>query len=313
MKKTTQGQELFAKLAKYRVVEGSITDNIPVTKVNDHSCYQVQFFATTLDDLTHIDVLIQQVSATEVGQYFCFSAPRYIALSQLKCAHNPTQAITCNESIWQPYINRINSRYLGVVVPKGGANVHSGILYLDSNDDINVFKHELLHLLGFVDEYPLPNNHTFCQQVSPTPTAHNVAALLPFYRGIKEEVRKKVLTKISWAHLIKPSTPILFAVDDKWQVGTPVQFNKSVGVFPVNTCENSKVFAVKPISQHSPLAYFDLMLPALYQQLLQTNSDRYLMPSFHYNIASALEKKGDKVNALLWRNKAISHSKESVD
>jgi hypothetical protein len=282
----------------------SLLNNVVQTSKEESSCLSMQFFATTLGDLSYTSDLIKQIKNTEVGRYFCFKTPRYMSQQTLACQFSAKHAIRCNEANWEEAIAKVEARYLGVVLPKGGANVHSGILYLDSHDDVNVFKHELLHLLGFIDEYPLPIDHPFCNTIAELPSSHNIVVLEGNYLGMKDDIRQQLLKKISWGHLIKPTTPIIQPIASGWKIGTPLAFKDEIGLFKVNTCQNSEYFSFKPLTEPSALTYFELPLPQQYKDFLTVNSRKFIMPSFHYNIAAALEKKGDKVKAQAWINKA---------
>nr|WP_246454959.1 hypothetical protein [Thalassotalea piscium] len=299
IQQTEQGRALFSTLQKYQVFKPKLPSNID----SKSDCLSLQLFATTLNDLNHASDLISQISKTDVGQYFCFPTPRYITQSELVCQHAADQAITCNEAIWHQYIGSINSQYLGVLVPKGGANVHSGIVYLDRNDDVDVFKHELLHLLGFVDEYPLPKDHPFCH--STQASSHNVVVLDKAHQGERNQIRTKVLENVPWAKMIKSTTPILQKNTTGWQIGTPREHAGEVGLFFVNTCQTDTLISVKPIANATALTYFELPLPPEYKALLSSSVRKYLMPSFHYNISAALDDKGDHIGAQTWRSEAV--------
>ncbi|GHE78851.1 hypothetical protein [Thalassotalea profundi] len=297
---TSEGQELLKQLNLYQVIN---KDTVPVIPQNS-SCLSIQLFATSLTDLYHSSQLIKQIKDTEVGNYFCFNTPQYIPIDILDCDHIGEQAIRCNEAIWDKYSANITTRYLGVLLPSGGANVHSGILYLDSNDSVDVFKHELLHLLGFIDEYALPIEHPFCQSMSQHPNAHNIAVVKETYQGSRSYIRQQILTKIPWRHLIESTTPILYKSERGWKVGTSEAFKNKVGLFPVDTCKNSQLISVKPLAVQTTLAYNELPLPQVYKDFLKNDSLKYLMPSYHYNVSEALKKEGNKISAQAWLNRA---------
>ncbi|MGB1197476.1 MAG: hypothetical protein ACPG46_00415 [Thalassotalea sp.] len=293
---TKQGKLLLDNLQGYQIIASTPRDESQLN-VN---CLSVQLFGSTLIDLTHASNLIAALETSDLGQYFCMPTPRYISKQKLQCKHLAKQPIACNEAVWHKLKNTPQSQYLGVIVPNGGANVHSGILYLDRQDNIDVFKHELLHFLGFIDEYPLPAGHNFCQQVHEKATAHNLVTFKALYKGERKRIREKILARIPWRNLIKPSTPILSGANTKWKVGTPLNYKNDIGVFASATCQNSELLAVKPLSRDTSLTYFELPLPTLYKDFLAKNKRKYIMPSFHYNVAAALAKEGDKFNAQQW-------------
>ncbi|WP_448569829.1 hypothetical protein [Thalassotalea ganghwensis] len=299
------GQKLIQELRQYSIFSQPIKQ-----AVRDYSdCLTITFFATNLHDLRYANRLIEQVSKTFVGQQFCISKPRYIPLSVLSCDKDTDTAIRCDESRWHEKLTEIDSRYLAVMLPNGGANVHFGILYLDSNDDVNVFRHELLHLLGFVDEYQLPDDHEFCQLESNTIDKINVAVMKNYYKGEQAQVRKTVMSKLPWRALIKSTTPVVHKFEDGWQLGTPAVFAQEVGIFPAKTCRKGNTFmSVKPLQNWSTLEYFELALPKTYQQLVSQLSRYYRMPSFHFNVGQALLANDEKEKASAWIEKASKYA-----
>ncbi|MDO6445919.1 hypothetical protein Q4493_09060 [Colwellia sp. 1_MG-2023] len=254
----------------------------------------IQFYATNLNDLRYLTGLIEQVNLRPLSNYTCFKPVRYIPLQVLECNHDNEDAITCNEAIWQSYKRQITTRYIGVMVPEGGAKVHNGIMYLDNKDTVDVFAHELAHLLGFIDEYSLPLNHSRCSKPQDKAFSHNVAVLPKVYRGNKTEIRKQVLKQLPWRSFIKDETPIFTQQGNYWVLGTPMNFKGEVGVFKSETCQKVSadpainLQAYKPLSKRTSLNYFELGFPALYQRLLAKETRKFLMPSFHLNIEKAL-------------------------
>jgi hypothetical protein len=265
-----------------------------VERLNENCVASIQFFATNLSDLRYTENLIEQVKSSPLSNYSCFESVRYIPLHKLGCHHEKTEAITCDESIWQEYQAEMSTRFIGVMVPQGGAKVHNGIMYLDKNDTVDVFAHELAHLFGFIDEYSLPINHTRCSQIQENAFAHNVAVIAKAYIGSKTEIRNTILAQVPWRTFIKDDTPIMIKEGDKWLVGTPNLYNAEVGLFTSDTCQktssdDSVAFqAFKPLAKRTSLNYFELEFPELYLRLLERGSDLYLMPSFHRNIEKAL-------------------------
>lgn len=253
----------------------------------------IQFFATNLAELRYTKQLINQVKSLPLSKYSCFESVRYIPLNELECIHAKDEAITCNEAIWQAYKNEIDSRFIAVMVPKGGAKVHNGILYLDSEDTVDVFTHELAHLFGFIDEYSLPINHSRCSRAQKSAFAQNIAVLKKEYSGEQSEVRNKVLAQLAWRTFIKDETPILTEREGKWLLGTPNKYKSEVGLFLSDTCQkitSTKTVnfqAFKPIAKRTSLHYFELDFPLLYQRLLEKDTKGFLMPSFHRNIEKA--------------------------
>ena len=132
---------------------------------------------------------------------FVLRLVRYIPINELDCNNDPQKAITCNEVQWELRAKTINTRYVGLMLPEGGANVHLGMLYFDAQDSVDVFAHEISHLLGFVDEYALTPEHSICQQPQKEIFSQNISVLKNRYQGNRKEVRVKVLKQLAWAEI----------------------------------------------------------------------------------------------------------------
>lgn len=270
----------------------------------------IQLFATTHEDLEHAESLVKEIASHPLSPYICFAPVRYIPRQELSCRFKPEHAIKCNEESWQKLAQEIDTRYLGLVLPRGGANVHLGMLYLDRQDSAEVFAHELSHLLGFIDEYPLPKRHAKCDAWQSEPFAHNIAIIDGSPEKDKNSLRQELLKQIPWRQQIKSSTPILNKTASGWQLGTPAEYSGEIGLFASDTCKGRKVQAYKPLAQPTQLTYFELEFPALYVDTLKTAPEQYLMPSFHYNIAFSLFKAGQIEQAKYWLSQAAAYESE---
>jgi hypothetical protein len=210
----------------------------------------------------------------------------------------------------------------------GGANVHMGIVYSDRNDNVAVFSHEISHLLGFVDEYPLKKTHDICRGIQTKNFSHNIAVLKKYYQGTRKSVRFSIIKNIPWAESIQTSTPILQEEvlgennEKYWRLGTPKEFKDKVGVHISESCQKtmedysfdsnlvgSGFSAFKPLSRRTQLRYFSSKFPKEYLTLLARKPKAYLMPSFHYNIALALFHHGQINEAKYWLKQAAKWEK----
>ena len=294
---TAAGRLLLADIQKYQVQfnDSQALKSSQLTLSCDNS---IQLFATNFNHLKHLENIVLDLQKQALNNSVCFSPVRYMPINALDCSNEQGSTIHCDELNWQLWASAINTRYVGIMLPRGGANVHLGILYFDAQDTVDVVAHEISHLLGFVDEYPLVAEHVKCQAPQKEPFSQNISVLKNSYQGGQKEVRAKVLKQLAWAKYIKKSTPILHSVTGMngkhyWQLGTPEEFKHKIGVFNVPTCNDSNYkpsgdfSAFKALSHGTKLQYFALRFPELYLLLLQENSTQYRMPSFHYNIALA--------------------------
>lgn len=334
---------LLTDIVKYSVIDDSkvLTSRdkktIDINLENSKNCItSLQLFATNLSHLKHLETLIKRFkNQQKLAEYICLPIPRYISIKNIDCTAQTQHAITCDELRWESVAKKVNTRHIGLMLKEGGANVHLGILYFDANDNTDVFSHEVSHLLGFVDEYPLIKGHDKCQGVQQKTFAHNIAVLNRYYHGEQKELRASILMNIPWAHSINASTPILEEVrtgsskKQYWRLGTPKEYINQIGVHVSESCQNSTSIdnsianltssnielsytSFKPLSRHTQLRYFDDDFPEDYLTLLDTNPYDFLMPSFHYNIALALFKQGQLTSVKYWVEQAAKWEEDPV-
>jgi hypothetical protein len=312
------GALLLSAIEKFQVLAFPDEVNIEGDNVDTICANSIQIFATNLVHLTQAERLVKRFNNRALSDLVCFSAVRYLPISSLSCPLTQQSAIQCDESKFHEVANSITTRYLAIMLPEGGANVHFGILYFDAQDSIDVVEHEISHLLGFVDEYPLVKGHVKCRSSQQQASAQNIAILQDSYQGDRVKIRGEILKQLAWAEQIKKSTPILHLKDDSsqknqyWQLGTPEQFEQEVGLYRSETCDNnsakqqSTFNAFKPLSSRTKLQYDELNFPNQYIELLHSNSEQFLMPSFHYNIALAYYQQNKIEQANDWLEQAAN-------
>ncbi len=285
--KNKEHQIFYQKLKKYNIINQVNIDSTQTCEVT------IAPFATNLKNLDYLANLISSPVLTPFRPYICFAPVKYISKQTLNCLHTEDQAIQCDESIWdkQQDVIPFKHRFLAILVEKGGANVNSGILYLDSNDTEKVLLHELAHLLGFVDEYPLPKNHLRCLGIQESMFSHNIAVLPRFYRGSKKLVREKILAQLPWGKYISSITPLVRKTAQGWVIGTIGGTRDTVGAFVAESCDEADFVSIKPLNQRTAMRYFEEPIPALYLQLLSDNHRKFLMPSYIKNVNLALKRK----------------------
>lgn len=313
-----QQNTLINDIRQYQISKSNRLNLINHQADTTYQCRNsIQLFATNLANLDKLDALISTVQQHPISRYFCFNRPRYISIEQLNCSYDTEKAIQCRETAWSQLHPEVNTRYLGLMLNKGGANVNNGILYLDELDDKKVFIHELSHLLGFVDEYPLSSHHKICQKPQTSIFSHNISVLKPYYEGSREEVLTMLAKQISWFDLIDKTTPLMKWVDNKWKIGTPKSYlfndSQKIGLFEAETCQNNSTQAFKPTKIKTNLRYYEEPFIELYLHLLNKNADKYSMPSYHYNVAKSLFKMNKEALGLEWLNKALRREISTTD
>ena len=277
----------YQKLDKFNIINNPILDTDTAT-----GCLAtIAPFATNLDNLEYLEDLISSFNLEQLKPYLCFSTVKYISKIELDCQHNENEAIRCNESIWRDNNSLNNPRFIAVLVEKGGANVNSGILYLDSNDTEEVFFHELAHLLGFIDEYALPKNHFRCAGVQNSKFSHNIAVLPRTYHGSKKLVRERILSQLPWANYISDKTPLVSKTNEGWKLGTIDHKVNTVGAFLAESCDEKDFVSVMPLKKRTAMRYFEEKFPTLYFKMLADNPDKFLMPHYWQNVMKALKER----------------------
>lgn len=285
--------EHFSVFNSKRVQTQSEQKNALNVRQNDACELDVQLFATNLKGLRHGQQLMSAFEHHSLAKYICLRTPKYIPADAINCQHLAAEKISCNASVWLKRKD-IKARYLGVIVERGGANVDSGIMYIDQQDNFDVLVHELSHLIGFVDEYPLPSQHQKCQQFQQTPFAHNLVVLSDYYQGSREALRASILSQVPWRSLIKDSTPILSKHQQGWALATPLAYQGEIGLFTSASCNaQDKTQAFKPLAQRTKLEYFELDFPKVYVDIIALAPKHYLMPSYHLNVSRDLAEQGE--------------------
>ena len=317
------GDSLLSIIEKYQVLS-TLNEITADSESDDITCSNsIQLFATNLIHLEQVERLVQHFKKQPLNDAVCFSPVRYLPLSLMSCSSTQHYAILCDESKLDEVAESITTRYIAIMLPKGGANVHFGVLYFDAQDNVDVVEHEISHLLGFVDEYPLVKGHVKCRASQQKVFSQNITILKNRYKGERSAIRENILRQVAWAKQIKKSTPILhlnhLSLNDEgseknqyWQLGTPEGFEQDVGLYRAETCDNNDdkqqrdFTAFKPLSARTKLQYDVLKFPKAYKTLIQQNSEQFLMPSFHYNIALAYHQQNNIKQAEYWLKKAAS-------
>lgn len=202
----------------------------------------------------------------------CLLKPLWLADNRLNCDANwqGQRRLGCDAARLAELPLDDDFTHILVLAPKGKANVHNGIMYLDLTDSYSVFVHELAHFAGFVDEYPL-SSELAGQMCHPNLQPPNL-----IYTLSEEELPLKV---------------------DKWrQTGVEWSLAKS------RTCNNHPLQAYKASDKLTFMEYHDqAYIPAVYLTLWKQRlaEKRHLLPAY-INIAQALEQQGKDEQAQRW-------------
>ncbi|MDN3653127.1 hypothetical protein QWY77_10230 [Thalassotalea ponticola] len=243
--------------------------------------YPIQFFASTVPHLQKLTEMFGELEPF-YQQQFCLLTPRYLPPSETHCYHRSSERIHCQLS--PSVLTRLpnGTRYVGVMVAQGGANVNNGMLFLDAADSSAVLAHELSHLLGFIDEYPLPQAHTACAQAGHI--GHNVITVEQRIFDTKAAALAYITDRVPWLDLLDSDTPLVQPTGSGYRLGTPANYQGELGLFLTNTCNRRDLLSFKPVSELSNLEYYERVMPKVYQTLYQRASNKRLMASFFDNL-----------------------------
>ncbi|WP_448212208.1 hypothetical protein [Colwellia sp. MEBiC06753] len=287
---------LFSELRMFNLL------NDKPNSANASCSASITLVGSRWESLTKWATFAKQLKHSELASVICVQQIQYVPDIAQNCVAEKGQAISCSELFWQQYTDVLASEYLAVMLDEGGANVHYGILYLDKEDDFTVFKHELNHLLGFVDEYELANSHTVCRLPNMA-LGYNIAIVnlddinnnrldldqvkqLPWFAMLSTSLNSNeylVSKPNETGEQIKQYLPINQALSES-----------GVGMFVAETCsEETGHVALKPLPQLTIMRNHNTKFPKTYVDLLKQSPRKFNRPSFHYNIAYALYQQGN--------------------
>ena len=305
--------ELINAIKKFKILESDSTEIskhlLSTTSKNSAQClYPIQLFATKVAHLKQLEQKILGIQAQPLfSRAFCFQPIKYINPKRFSCSHTPSSRIDCDIEQLANH-SSADTRYIGLVAPKGAANVNNGVLFIDSDDTQQVIEHELLHLLGFIDEYPLPELHSACDNTGAI--ALNVVNLEHKQFSSDKHARDYVSKFVPWIDLIDKGTPITHKSNEGLSLGTPSNFKQNIGLFKAKTCErhpNTSTTAFKPLSRTTKLQYFEVSISANYEEIFLQHQHKndFLMPSYHYKIGLKYKLMNKEKQANIWFEKSM--------
>ncbi|WP_372769264.1 hypothetical protein [Pseudoalteromonas sp.] len=194
---------------------------------------KVMLVVTDLNSFNHVTALKKRFEAT-FDLPVCFSEPVYFDATKISCSDNSKTRIHCvltNNEVLASF----SYDKLAFFSKQGIANAYANQLHMSYLQSERVLLHELMHLYGFIDEYPLKKAlaQRVCNVDKTTRIAKNIVVL--------------------------PNSN---------DAADRISFNGQ-DWFRANTCDNATGQAYKPVSVTSNLELLDLPLPNLYKIWLQ--------------------------------------------
>jgi hypothetical protein len=179
----------------------------------------------------------------------CFLALQTVNSTELACSDDGNSLVQCRYHALNNLVAAGGFSQLLVIAGRGKASYNNGILHLPDNASLALLRHEFMHLLGFVDEYPLSAHSAeqVCQPGKYYPNliiGTDISAYLQQYQLTVEDIE---LTS-------------------------------------VQSCQLSKLQSYRVVATANLMRSYELELPALYfrlaQQILQ--QPQQIMPVQYY-------------------------------
>jgi hypothetical protein len=179
----------------------------------------------------------------------CFSAMQHVDSIELNCTEQSEQRIRCQYQPLQQLITATEVSQLLVIAGRGKASYNNGIIQLPDNATLALLQHEFLHVLGFIDEYPLPLS-----------SAEQVCQSRQIHPNI-------VLNNNIQAYLAH------------WQLHLA-----ELNLTAVQSCDAVGIQAYRIVSAINPMHFYETDMPPLYWQLARKALQRpeQIMPVQYY-------------------------------
>ena len=255
-------------------------------KVAHKKCSQTLLFVVgQVESLEQAEQFKQKFTADERLKRLpiCIRPTLWFAPDKLACSSSEVaimaseeatnQRISCDLGLLAEDLEEQYFTHLVMFAEQGKANVHNGIMYLDQQDDYNVFVHELAHFVGFVDEYPL--NAGLASNVC---SASNVPNLVFGSASGKD---------IDLAY---------------WQ---GLELDLGTQLVKAKTCDNHPTQAYKMTDRLTFMEYHDVAyIPSTYLKIWRLLLQQPInSPSAHVNFAQYFEDRNMPHKSQVWRQK----------
>lgn len=179
----------------------------------------------------------------------CFKPLLTINSTELRCSEHSAERVHCDYPVLNDVVARADFSQLLIVAGRGKASYNNGILQLPDNASLALLRHEFMHVLGFIDEYPLAAEAAIkaCQ---PTAIYPNV-----------------LLNENPDAYL------------KHWQL-----HNSDIVLTPITSCQRLNRQAYRVVAEDNLMRFYELALPPLYLQLAKKvlAEPAQLMPVQYY-------------------------------
>lgn len=205
----------------------------------------------------------------------CFLPLVTVDSTALACTEYNQQRIQCNYMALNTLVDSHYFSQLVVVAGKGVASYNNGIVQLPDNSSFELFRHEFMHILGFIDEYAL--SAAAAQEVCQS-----------------EIIRPNLI--------IEADSTAIQRYLRHWQLSA-----EQLELTPVETCQNQQKTAFRVVQETNLMRFYETELPALYFELMKKvlQQPQHIMPVQYYFAYLARQQQ----DWLLWQ-KFMQHAAE---
>ena len=159
-----------------------------------------------------------------------------------------------------------------IISEPGRAYATDDALYLPSSAGVDLLAHELAHLTGLADEYPMRTElaENFCAGRY-RHASRNI--VITDSLQVTESELKQLWERLPWRDYFAGDVNYQMLATEQgngqWQLGSTGA--DAVGLFAAKTCKNSQGIAWKPVAETTAMEHFDIPYwPPLYLQLMET-------------------------------------------
>ncbi len=209
----------------------------------------------------------------------CIIQPLWVEPGQLHCGGDwlGRGRLGCDLQELGYQLETLSFTHLVIFADQGKANVHNGIMYLDSQDSYDVFVHELAHFAGFVDEYPL--SKSLANEVCEGRAAPNL---------VFKQARQSEADLTLWS-----------SIDDE----------HGVSVVRARTCDNHSSQAFKPSADITFMEFHDqAYIPSVYiAAWLKRLANPQTQTPAYINFAQLYEGQNKLIQGRFWRQRYVDY------
>ncbi|MDX1392448.1 MAG: hypothetical protein R3241_08710 [Rheinheimera sp.] len=156
----------------------------------------------------------------------CFKPLLRVNSTDLQCTEQSSQLVQCQYQTLAELVAQGGFSQLLVIAGRGKASYNNGIVQLPDNASLALLRHEFMHVLGFIDEYPLAAvaAQQLCQPGSLYPNVLITEDITAYLKQWQLSVEQIALTKVDSCQLAQQQAYRVVATDNvmrAYELGLP--------------------------------------------------------------------------------------------